>query len=183
MNIEIDLKLLQDKDMTADEFTALYLLHRQGVNYLNDIKFRVDWEKLEQNGYVKLGETTQKHIVRQEFLDLFSNDFDSMFNQLCATYPFKVNCNGSIRVLHAADADAKSNKKAKDKYRRIVGNKKHVHDKIMLLLDKQLTIMRDNLGFLQNLEVWINNHTWEKYEDINYKDTEKDGRPRITRSL
>jgi hypothetical protein len=56
----------------------------------------------------------------------------------------------------------------------------------MKCLDKQLKVEKHNLGYLQNLEVWINNHTWEKYEDLNEQNTEngeKGQRPRITRTL
>ena len=50
----------------------------------------------------------------------------------------------------------------------------------MGLLDNQLKVERDNLGFLQSLEVWVNNHTWEKYTDIDGPDSEE---RRITRKL
>ena len=40
----------------------------------------------------------------------------------------------------------------------------------------------DNLGYMQNLETWINNHTWEKYENLNENDG-KTSTKRITRSL
>ena len=45
----------------------------------------------------------------------------------------------------------------------------------------QLSHEGDNLGYLQNFETWINNHTWEKYEDMNIKDINDDRR--ITRQL
>ena len=35
-----------------------------------------------------------------------------------------------------------------------------------MLLNVQLRVDRDRLEYLQNLEVWINNHTWEKYANI-----------------
>ena len=53
----------------------------------------------------------------------------------------------------------------------------------MTLLDVQLTVEKNNLQYLQNLETWINNHTWEKYENITENDTKDNERPRITRSL
>ena len=44
-----------------------------------------------------------------------------------------------------------------------------------------LDVDKDNLGYLQNLETWLNNHTWEKYEDINENKSEDS--QRITRQL
>ena len=69
-----------------------------------------------------------------------------------------------------------------DKFKKVVGNKLHVHNKIIKLLKVQLKMQEDNLGYLQNLETWINNHTWEKYENINENDGRKTTK-RITRSL
>ena len=69
-----------------------------------------------------------------------------------------------------------SNKKAKNKYKRIVSNKPHLHRYIVSCLKKQLGHQQDNLGYMQNFETWINNHTWEKYEDINPAKNIGDGR-------
>jgi hypothetical protein len=94
----------------------------------------------------------------------------------------KVQSKSGVRILHAADPNAKANKRAKDRYRKVVGNKRFIHDKIMKLLDVQLKVERGRLEYLQNLEVWINNHTWEKYTNI---DSAKAGESetRITRKL
>ena len=74
-----------------------------------------------------------------------------------------------------------SNKKAKNKYKRIIQGKPHLHRYIIKCLKTQLEHEKDNLGYMQNFETWINNHTWEKYEDVNLN-TNKDDR-RITRKL
>ena len=57
----------------------------------------------------------------------------------------------------------------------------HVHKYIIKCLQIQLQHEKGNLGYMQNLETWINNHTWEKYEDININTNTDDGR--ITRKL
>ena len=182
MNIDIDLKLLENIGLSADEFSVLYIIYRKGYGYLETVKFNIDWKKLEEKGYIKIGENILEHSIQQKFIDLFSNNFDSMFAELIETYPMKVRTTSGFRVLHATDPKAKSNLKAKNKYRKIVGNKAHIHQKIINLLNKQLLIERNNLAYLQNLETWINNHTWEKYEDIDCNYDNKNER-RITRSL
>jgi hypothetical protein len=187
MKIEIEFDVLTDTKMSADDYTYLYIVYKKGFTLLNNLNLKPDLEKLQQEGYVKLGESPASHTIRQEFIDLFISDFDAMFSELCGTYPFKVNSPGrGVRVLHAVDPDAKSNAKAKSKYKSIVGGKAHKHRYIMKCLDKQLTVDKHNLGYLQNLEVWLNNHTWEKYEDLNEQQTEngeQGQRPRITRTL
>jgi hypothetical protein len=182
MQIEIDIQLLADNDISADDYLALYALYRKGYKTLKNLCLSPNWEKLQSKGFIKLGKTLEEHVIRQEFIDLFASDFDQMFNSLLLKYPMKVRTSTGIRVLHASDPKAKANKKAKDKYRRVVGNKKFIHDRIMGLLDVQLRIDRERLEYLQNLEVWINNHTWEKYVDIEDNGRENSGQ-RTTRKL
>ena len=183
MKIDIDFEILQETKMSADDFTYLYLLYKKEYDYLSNLNLKPNLDKLQEVGYIKLGETSDQHIVRQEFIDLFSTDFDQMFAQLIATYPMKVTTsNRSTRVLHAKDPDAQANLKCKLRYKRIVGDKMYKHKNIMKCLDNQLKIERDSLGYLQNLETWINNHTWEKYENLDEHDT-RETASRITRSL
>jgi len=63
----------------------------------------------------------------------------------------------------------------------IIRTKKSKHDSIIRSLRIQLTVDKDNLSYLQNLETWLNNHTWEKYED--YENTGSTDSQRITRQL
>ena len=123
--------------MSADDFLYLYIIYRKGFNYLNDLNLRPNLEELQKKSYIKLGETPDKHVIRQEFIDLFSNDFDQMFAELVSTYPMKVNSSmGGVRILHAANPDAKSNEKCKNKYKKIVGTKVHKHKHIYSTLRK-----------------------------------------------
>ena len=183
MKIDIDFEILQETGMSADDFLYLYILHKENYNYLSNLNLKPNLDQLQNAGYVKLGETPDQHCVRQEFIDLFSSDFDQMFAELIATYPMKViTSNRGVRVLHAKDPDAKANLKCKLRYKKVVGDKLYKHKNIIKCLNNQLKIERDNLGYLQNLETWINNHTWEKYENLEDYDTGETTK-RITRSL
>ena len=183
MKIDIDFEILLETNMSADDFTYLYLLYKKEYSYIPNLNLKPNLDKLQEAGYIKLGETPDHHVVRQEFIDLFSNDFDQMFAELISTYPMKVTTsNRGTRMLHAKDPDAKSNLKCKLRYKKIIGDKMYKHKHIMKCLDNQLKLERDNLGYLQNLETWINNHTWEKYENLDEHDTTENA-ARITRSL
>ena len=173
MTIELDLEILKIEGISADDFIALYLLYnKQYEIFVQMIGQHFDniW------AYIK---HIKEYIVRQEFLDLFSDNFDRMFAELLGTYPMKVNINGNIRILHATDPKAQNNLKAKKKYKIILRGKPYLHKHIMKCLDSQLSVMKNSLGYLQSLEVWLNNHTWEKYADIKLEDNEN----RITRHL
>jgi len=106
-----------------------------------------------------------------------------MFAELINTYPMKVSTPSGVRILHAADSTAKSNDKARNKYRKVVAGKANVHVRIMSLLKIQLTVERNNLAYMQFLETWINNYTWEKYENLTEDEAKDTDRARITRSL
>ena len=181
MQLQIDVNLLVENGISADDFLALYAIYRKGFKTLDKLKLNPNWDDLQSKGYVKLGDSVEKHIIRQEFIDLFSSDFDQMFAELISTYPMKVSTNRGYRILHAADPNCKSNEKAKAKYSRIVGTKKFVHDKIIKLLKVQLRVERGKLEYMQQLEVWLNNHTWEKY--INMDENAGQSENRITRRL
>ena len=181
MQVQIDVNLLVENGISADDFLALYAIYRKGFKTLDKLKLNPNWDDLQSKGYVKLGDSVEKHIIRQEFIDLFSSDFDQMFAELISTYPMKVSTNRGYRILHAADPNCKSNQKAKAKYSRIVGTKKFVHEKIIKLLKVQLRVERGRLEYMQQLEVWLNNHTWEKY--INMDENAGQSENRITRRL
>ena len=181
MQVQIDVNLLVENGISADDFLALYAIYRKGFKTLDKLELNPNWDNLQSKGYVKLGDSVEKHVIRQEFIDLFSSDFDQMFAELISTYPMKVSTNRGYRILHAADPNCKSNQKAKAKYSRIVGTKKFVHDKIIKLLKVQLRVERDKLEYMQQLEVWLNNHTWEKY--INMDENAGQSENRITRRL
>mgnify|MGYP003128139829 CR=1 FL=1 len=180
MTIQIDLALLEEVNLTPDDFVYLYILHRKGFSYLEKIPLRVS-PRLDGDGWVTYGENEINHVVQQKFRDLFVTDFDSMFAELVDAYPFKVESARGVRVLRAQNPKAASNKKARNKYKKIVSGKPHIHKFIMRCLNTQLESEQHNLGYMQNFETWINNCTWEKYEDINIKDIKDDRR--ITRKL
>ena len=183
MKVDIDFEILIETGMSADDFLYLYLLHKKEYSYLPSLNLKPNLDKLQNEGYIKLGETSDQHYIRQEFIDLFSSSFDQMFAELIGTYPLKVTSPGrGVRVLHAKDPDAKANLKCKIRYKKVVGDKLYKHKHIMKCLNNQLRIERDNLAYLQNLETWINNHTWEKYENLDDNDT-RETTTRITRSL
>ena len=179
MIIEINTDFLKEHSLSADDYLYLYIIQKNGYEYLQTLTLNPDIDTMLKKGYLELSE--DRYIVTETYRSLYTSDFDSMFTELLDTYPMKVQSNrGNVRILHAKDPSCNANLKAKKKYKRIVGNKLHVHKRIMTCLDKQLEIERDNLGYLQNLETWLNNHTWEKYADI---DETNDTDTRITRKL
>ena len=98
MKIDIDFEILMETNMSADDFTYLYLLYKKEYSYIPNLNLKPNLDKLQEAGYIKLGESSDQHVVRQEFIDLFSNDFDQMFAELISTYPMKVSTNRGFRI-------------------------------------------------------------------------------------
>jgi hypothetical protein len=117
-------------------------------------------------------------------LDLFQTSFDQLWSELLSHFPIRVYNNGNTRVLRAKDAHAKANDKAKEKYKKILNGSKMLHDRIIKNLQSELVLRKssDSLGWMQMLPTWINNYTWEKYEDIEHEGSPEEQR-RITRKL
>ena len=184
MKIEIDLRLLEQNHLSPDDYIFLYIIWRKAFGYIGSIPLRVNTQRLQDDKWIVIDKTGvhEQYIIQDKFLDLYRSDFDKMFEELVELYPFKVGSPGrGDRILRAKDPNAVSNKKAKIKYKRLVDGRPHVHKYIIKCLQIQLQHEKGNLGYMQNLETWINNHTWEKYEDININTNTDDGR--ITRKL
>ena len=173
MKIEIDLELLDELKLTPNEYIALHCKHKgiERESY-GDLRFG----HLQAEGWLDEGfELTDK------WLDLFASDFNDLFIELLSVYPAIVDSpDRGKRILHAKDPDAYTNMKAKNRYRKITGEKVVKHKEIMRLLHIQLETDKESLCYMQKLETWLNNYTWEQYIDINLENKD-DGR--ITRSL
>ena len=183
MLIEINTDILKKFGISADDFLYLYLLHAKSYELVLELSLRPNPEDLQTKGLIKLGEEPQDHVVRQAFLDSFQDSFDRMWSELLSHFPLKVYNQGHMRVLRAKDAFAKNNDKALRKYYKVVGTDKAKHDHIVQCLKNELELRKstNTLGYMQMLTTWMNNHTWEQYEDVDEQSAQSAGR--ITRKL
>ena len=182
MIVEINTNILKDLGISGDDFLYLYLLHASSHELISELSLKPNLEALQTKGLIKLGEEPQDHVVRQAFLDMFQASFDQMWSELLSHFPLKVFNNGHLRVLRAKDAAAKANSKARERYRKIVGEDLVKHQFIVKCLQNELELRKstNTLGYMQMLITWVNNYTWEKYEDI---ETSSPNDTRITRQL
>tara|TARA_R110002051_G_scaffold325315_1_gene427034 strand:- start:390 stop:923 length:534 start_codon:yes stop_codon:yes gene_type:complete len=177
MIIEIDLELLEELDLRPNEYIALHCKHKE-IDICDKFNDYIHWGDLMTAGWLD-----GNWQITDKWLDLFAADFDNLFKELLEVYPAVVESpNRGRRVLHAKDPNAYTNMKAKNRYRKITNEKVTKHKEIIRLLQIQLETDKDSLGYMQKLETWLNNYTWEDYIDINLdKSNKNDGR--ITRSL
>jgi len=181
--MNIDIEHIIGLKLSPDEYVFLLLHHKEKYSdYVSrGIKLRINLVKLQEMDYIKILEDN-KVAVRQKFINLIETDFDRQFAELIATYPMKVGNAGKYRILHASNPDAKANSKAKAKYKSILKKDPLLHNKIIRLLNVQLMQQRENLQYLNALDVWLNQSMWEKWEGID-ENTEDDNDERNTRVL
>lgn len=181
--MNIDIEHIIGLKLSPDEYVFLLLHYKQDYdNYVaSGIRLRVNLNKLQEMDYIKILEGN-KVAIRQKFVNLIETDFDRQFAELIATYPMKVGTAGKLRSLHAADPAAKANAKSKAKYRDVLKKDPLLHNKIIRLLNVQLTHQRESLQYLNALDVWLNQSMWEKWEGIDIN-TEEDNDERNTRVL
>ena len=174
MEVTFDLNFLAENDLYPNEYVYMYCKHKQLSLPFRGMKVNI--KRLEELGYLKI--VSDEHgkpkstVLRQKFIDLVEGSFDRMFAELVGTYPMKVGDPGNYRVLHAADPTAKANAKARDRYRKVVDKDPQMHAKIIRLLKVQLEHQREKLQYMQMLEVWISNRTWEKWEGFEIEQDE-----------
>ena len=181
MIIEIDTERLTNLGLSPDEYIYLSLLKS---GQLDSLKLNVDLESLQTKGWVKIGEDDDV-TLRDKFDSSTISDFDQMWHGLLSRYPLKVINQGQVRMLRAKDPDSKANAKSKAKYKKIVGTDKEKHNRIIECLNRELDFRRkgNGLGYMQMLDTWVNNHSWEKYTDTNDTTGPEPNTGRITRTL
>lgn len=182
MIIELDTERLANLGLRPDEYVYLLMLSRKEIDPI--FKLNVDLELLQTNGWIKIGEDDDV-TLRDKFDSSTISNFDQMWHGLLSRFPLKVINQGTVRMLRAKDPDSKANSKSKAKYKKIVGTDKEKHIRIIQCLDRELDLRRkgNGLGYMQMLETWINNHSWEKYTDTNDTTEPESNTGRITRSL
>lgn len=182
MIIELDTERLANLGLCPNEYVYLLLLSRKEIDL--SFKLNVDLELLQTNGWIKIEEDDDV-TLRDKFNSTTISNFDQMWHGLLSRFPLKVINQGTVRMLRAKDPDSKANEKSKLKYKKIIGTDKEKHDRIIACLDKELDFRRrgNGLGFMQMLDTWINNHSWEKYTDTNDTIGPESDKGRITRSL
>jgi hypothetical protein len=182
MIVELCTKSLKDFGITADEYLYLSLLHSGSHDVIDDLKLVVRLEVLQTKGLVKLGEEVKDHVVRAKFSAPNATPFDQMWSDLLSHFPLKVYANGGVRPLRAKDPNAATNQRARKQYKKYINGSAVKHNEVIRCLGVELEQRKkaNNLGYMQMLSTWVNQQTWEKYQDLTET---SDNERRITREL
>lgn len=159
MEITVDLTNLKNNNLTPSEYIYLYLLNCTTCEQITLIEPSVI-KSLEEKGFIKI--TDEGASLRMKGIDLFRVKDKDPFLEFWNTYPVR----GGTRILRAVSSESKLGKKCREKYEKLIKNKPELHNKIVACLNKQLELERFKLQYMQEIDVWLNQQTWEKYEHL-----------------
>ena len=176
MIVNINTDICVKNKLPPNQYTILYLLLEKLYGSLDmlikNFNFVEDLNNLKQLKYIidyDLTKSSEEFTIdRKKILELLGFE-DSAFYGLLARYPIKVfTKGGGVRYLAPVSINAFKTKQLKKKYEKIVEKDKGLHKHILRCLDAQLWIMKKggNLQYMQNLETWLNQRTWETYEHL-----------------
>lgn len=177
MEIKIETEVLVKNGLCADDFILLYSIYHgveTGLTYkLESIS------NLERLALIK--QMPDNSItLRQKALNLFQvKDLEQSFLEFFGAFPLKVpSRDGGSRPLRAKNSDAQSVKSLRKKYQDIIKNNPELHEHILKVLDAEKEMKRksNSLQFMHNIDTWINQKDWEKFEyllDEDSKEIEK----------
>lgn len=165
MELIVNIKDLYSLGITPDMYMYLYLkFHDLEDSFLYRSKEEM-LDILQDKLLIKI--TDNGVILRQQALDLFKVEAkDKQFLEFWNTYPMKVpDGSGGYRILRSKSIETTLGKTVYKKYMKVISSPGE-HNRVIKGLNIQLQVQRAKLQFLQNIETYINQRTWEKYCDL-----------------
>ncbi len=179
MIIEVDLNLLCQYELSANQFMLAYLLYQQ--DYHNFTKFlavlteevaKADVDKLELKRYISNlnvdgGLEPSAIVARNKLKTIFTEEKDE-FEELLELYPVKV-----LRPDGTKDYLRTDLKRCKKAYLKILGASSTRHKTIMNALKFELQIREQegNMRYMKRLPKWLAAEEWHVYiERMNDKE-------------
>lgn len=165
MKLEIDTEVLCSNGISADEYILLYSLYHK-VETCQSFNM-ASVSNLEILGFIKVL-PEDEIILRKSAIDLFQPDNEeSMFLEFFNAFPLKVPSEGGgTRPLRAKDSMAKSVQVTRALYYNILKKNPNIHSKIIRILEAEKNMRRksNTFAFMHNIDAWLRQQDWEKYE-------------------
>lgn len=158
MIIIIDTEILKKFNITPDEYVILYEYYQTGYCI---------FEKSICDNLILKGFLSDKFAITTKSLELLnidSKEWDEYFKIFWNLYPHKT----SSRILRTESLNTLQGKKCKEKFKKTCYNSLSNCNRVIKGLTNQINIFKGTkeFDFFQNIETWLNNNTWEKYETI-----------------
>lgn len=149
--------------------------------YLNLLKLQHDLEeksfpfepderffpRLLADNFISKKEDGSGYTLGEAGIKMFKGDND-LFEEFYKTFPHKVPTNMGFRPVSTTDPSGVSAKTTRAIWDRIVKNKPYLQKTIIDNLKRELAhrTAEGSLAYLQNIDTWLRQATWEKWEDV-----------------
>lgn len=190
--IYLPVQVLLDNGMSPDFYTFLFYVYNKQLDnaYLISGIQRTGVEFLVYDGYIEITkEFREKKLpddrvislnepevsLTNRGLALFEeSDLEKKFDEFWELFPSKVpDGAGGYRILRTEGKDTHEYRETKRKYLTLI-KKTGVHDKIMKGLRGYLYQERFKLQYTKGIQVFLNQHIWERYQDVEVKTFKKE---------
>jgi hypothetical protein len=169
--IEIDLDLIQNYNLTIEEYVMLDLLRLKHYNkirkYFNNESNMISiLDRLVLLGHLKRNDFDPPNVLGGYKIVVFPRRDPSFIDKLCIelieTYPLKV-----IRPDGSTDYLRSNVKVLKEQYKKIIKDNKDKHEFILKCLKFQIKEKTETgkLPYMKKLSKWLDNEEWKEYED------------------
>ena len=106
------------------------------------------------------------YVLTEKGIRVFKGD--DLFEEFYAIFPHKVPTGLGFRPVSTLDSNSVSAKVTRSIWDRLVKNKPNLQMTIITNLKKELAYRQADgtLGYLHNIDTWLRQATWEKWENI-----------------
>jgi len=170
----IDLLELRKYGLNINEYLTLLKFQHDAEGktfpYIPDERF---YPRLVEDGFIEIlsSELIQDKVIYTcklgvEGLKIFSGE--DLFEEFFELFPNSVDTGFGRRAISAKDPNSISGRATHDIWKRITKGKVDLQKKIIAGLKRELENRKANnsLGFLQGIDTWLRQATWEKWEDV-----------------
>ena len=165
--ITISLVEINKHKLNLNEYLTLvkyqHVLEGKSFPFEPDTRFIV---RLMKDGFVTKNSDGFGFTLGPAGIKIFQGD--DLFEEFYATFPHKVPTGTGFRPVSTNDPNGMSAKVTRSIWNRITKNKPYLQQTIIDSLKRELEQKKstNSLGYLNNIDTWLRQATWEKWEDI-----------------
>lgn len=179
--MEVDIKTLKDYNISPNQYTLSYLLHKQEYIDFHKLKDIIGEEKtieelsqLDDRSFIKIKENADpldpsNISIRNKFL--FIIEEGDYFDELVENYPIKVFRPDGTKDYLRSDLN-----RCRKNYKKIAPSRKK-HQRVLKALEfeKKVREMEDSWKYMKKLPKWLSSEEWKVFEERMKDEQEKDG--------
>ncbi len=165
--LTLDILEISKLGLNLNEYLTLMRMQhdseKKSFPFEPDIRF---FPSLFEKGLIKVSDSGS-YILSDLGANVFKGDED-LFEEFYNTFPNRVPVGSGFRPVSAVNVEGVSAKTTREIWNRVTKNKPYLQRKIIDSLKKELAHRKNTntLSYLHNIDTWLRQATWEKWEDI-----------------